>query len=422
MIFFQRVKNYFWFLFSVAFLFYFIIYFLFSPSLVSGLVGTFSSKRLTISDSRESESNVTYTFEWSGAGNTLRCIQILFCNEPQWGACNTPTGFDSTGTSSGTWTGLTSANWNLDKTTNGIFQMTNAAGEAPAANVSLEFLGFTNPTNTGSYHARITTYSDVGCTTQVDWGPIPFAILGIGVSITSTVPSPPPPYATVIFQGKTSPIALVTILRNGTATASFSAANSGYFSKTLTGISPGIYTFGIFAEDRTERGTPTISLTLNLASGTTTTVSGIFLPPTIGRSPSTVGGGQLVYLAGEVFPNSQINLFISPGNITKKTTADSQGFWSYKLSTASFAIGQYSIKAKATSPQGEQSQFSKTLYFTVQCNGADLNFDGKVNIFDLSILLYFWGQSNPWNICADINKDKNVNVVDFSIMMYQWTG
>ena len=214
----------------------------------------------------------------------------------------------------------------------------------------------------------------------------------------------------------------MTILRNGTTTATFSATNSGYFSKILTGISPGIYTFGIFAKDRAGRETLTLNFTLNLASGTITTVSGIFLPPTISRSPSKVGGGQAVNLAGEVFPNSQINLFISPGNITKKTTADSQGRWFYKLSTASLAIGQYSVKAKALSPQGEQSQFSKTLYFTVQCNGADLNFDGKVNIFDLSILLYFWGQSNPWNICADINKDKNVNVVDFSIMMYEWTG
>ena len=418
----KKSQNYLWFLFSVVFLFSFIIYFLFSPSRVSGLVGTFSNKKLTISDSRESETNVTYTFEWSGAGSTLRCIQILFCNEPQWGNCVTPTGFDSTGTSKGTWTGLTSANWNLDNTLNGTFQITNAAGEAPAANVSLEFLGFTNPANTGTYHARITTYSDVGCTSQIDWGPIPLAILGQGVSISASVPLPPPPYATIIFNGKTSPIALVTILRNGTVAANFSANNSGYFSKTLTGITPGIYTFGILAQDRAGRETPTLNFTLNLVSGTTTTVSGIFLPPTIGRSPSKVGGGRPVYIAGEVFPNSQISLFISPGNIIKKTTANSQGFWSYQLSTASFAIGQYSIKAKATSPQGEQSQFSKTLYFTVQCNGADLNFDNKVDIFDLSILLYFWGQSNPWNVCADINKDKSVDVVDFSIMMYEWTS
>ena len=56
------------------------------------------------------------------------------------------------------------------------------------------------------------------------------------------------------------------------------------------------------------------------------------------------------------------------------------------------------------------------------CKGADLNFDGKVNIIDFSILLYFWGQTKPANIYADINFDGIVNIIDFSIMMYQWTG
>jgi len=414
-------QNYFWFLFSVVFLFSFIFSSLFFTNNALA-VGTFSSKKLTISDSRQSETNIIYTFEWSGAGDTLRCIEILFCNEPQWGTCITPGGFDSTGTTKGTWTGLTAANWSLDNTTNGVFQLTYGIGEAPAANVSLEFLGFTNPSSTNTYHTRITTYSDAGCTTRVDWGPIPFAIIGPGVSISMTVPSPPPPYATVVFKGKSSPSAFVTILKNGSTASTFQVSTSGTFQKTLTGLTPGIYTFGIFVEDRSARTTPTLNFTLNLASGTTTTISGIFLPPTISRSPSKIGGGGVVNISGEVFPNSQINLFISPGSITKKTKANSQGYWSYKLSTASFAIGQYSVKAKAISPQGEQSDFSEALYFTVQCRGADLNFDGKVDIFDLSILLYFWNQSNPWNICADINKDGNVDIVDFSIMMYEWTG
>ena len=419
MIFFQRVRKYLWFLFSVVFLFSFVIYYLFFGNNV--FAAKLSSRKIIISDSRQSENNVKYTFEWSGSGDVLKCFKILFCTT-DYDPCILPVGIDTTSSTKGTWLGLTASSWNLDSSVNGTWKLTNSSGEAPAANVSLEFLGMNNPSNAGTYHGRIETYSDASCSTQVDWGPATFTIIGPGVNIAVNVPSPPLPYATVIFQGKTSPLALVTILRNGTTTATFSATNSGYFSKTLTGISPGIYTFGIFAEDRAGRETPTLSFTLNLASGTITTISGIFLPPTISRSPSKVGGGQLAYIAGEVFPNSQINLFISPGNITKQTTADSQGRWSYKLSTASFAIGQYSVKAKALSPQGEQSQFSKTLYFTVQCNGADLNFDGKVNIFDLSILLYFWKQSNPWNVCADINKDKNVNVVDFSIMMYEWTG
>lgn len=56
-----------------------------------------------------------------------------------------------------------------------------------------------------------------------------------------------------------------------------------------------------------------------------------------------------------------------------------------------------------------------------ECQGADLDFDGDVDIADFSILLYFWHQTNPENKCVDINQDGIVGLVDFSIMMYQWT-
>jgi hypothetical protein len=420
----KKIKNKFLlFLLLAVFLFSFLTLF-FLPNNVFA-VGTFLSKKLTISDSRQSKDNVKYTFELSGAGdslNSLKCIEILFCNEPQWGSCITPTGFDSTGTSKGTWTGLTASSWNLDNSTNGTLKLTNAAGEAPAANVSLEFLGFTNPSSTNTYHTRITTYSDVGCATQVDWGPIPFAIIGSGLSITATVPSPLPPYATIVFKGGTSPSALVTILKNGTTATTFQASSSGNFQKTLTGLPEGIYTFGIFTIDRKGRESSILNYTVTLVSGTTTTISGIFLPPTISLAPSEIGRGEIINISGEALPKSQIHIFVSPGNIVKKTTANSQGRWSYKLDTSSLEIGKYSVKAKAISPKGKQSQFSKTLSFSVQCRGADLNFDGGVDIFDLSILFYFWGNPKPFNICADINRDGNIDIVDFSIMMYEWIG
>ena len=90
--------------------------------------------------------------------------------------------------------------------------------------------------------------------------------------------------------------------------------------------------------------------------------------------------------------------------------------------------GEYEVKAKAFFGEGEQSPFSQTLPFLVlprgliACWGADLNFDGEVDIVDFSILLYFWEQTNPKNRCADINFDSIVDIFDFSIMMYWWTG
>ena len=53
------------------------------------------------------------------------------------------------------------------------------------------------------------------------------------------------------------------------------------------------------------------------------------------------------------------------------------------------------------------------------CPNADLNKDGRVNLTDFSILLYYWGTDNA---CADQNQNGIVDLVDFSIMMFYWTG
>ena|GEM_PF-6482060 len=48
---------------------------------------------------------------------------------------------------------------------------------------------------------------------------------------------------------------------------------------------------------------------------------------------------------------------------------------------------------------------------------GDLNNDGVVNIFDLSILLSDWGTNNA---TADLNHDGTVNVFDLSILLSHW--
>ncbi len=69
------------------------------------------------------------------------------------------------------------------------------------------------------------------------------------------------------------------------------------------------------------------------------------------------------------------------------------------------------------------------------CRGADLNCDGRVNIYDSGIMFYWWGKrmDKPSYLAAlstiinagrplpDINKDKDVDIYDLSIMLAQWT-
>lgn len=47
----------------------------------------------------------------------------------------------------------------------------------------------------------------------------------------------------------------------------------------------------------------------------------------------------------------------------------------------------------------------------------DLNSDGKINIYDLSILVANWG--TPQNPQADLNHDGQVNLTDFSILIFK---
>lgn len=255
------------------------------------------------------------------------------------------------------------------------------------------------------------------------------------IIIRELPPTPPPPGVPwppapteVIFEGKAYPEAFLTLLKNDKVAATFLAEDSGLFSTKITGLKGGTYTFGIWAEDTKGRRSATISITLDILERTTTRISGIAIPPTIEINPTQVERGYKLNIFGQSFPGSDINVFISPVGIIKQTETSLLGGWSYNLDTSSLEEGEYRAKAKALYKDGEQSQFSQELPFLVlprgilMCQGADLNFDGKVDIVDFSILLYFWEQTNPANHCADINFDGVVGIFDFSIMMYWWSG
>ncbi len=49
----------------------------------------------------------------------------------------------------------------------------------------------------------------------------------------------------------------------------------------------------------------------------------------------------------------------------------------------------------------------------------DLNQDGKVNLYDFSIMLFWWSSDYQG---ADLNCDGKVNLSDFSILLSDWTN
>ena len=53
---------------------------------------------------------------------------------------------------------------------------------------------------------------------------------------------------------------------------------------------------------------------------------------------------------------------------------------------------------------------------------VDFNQDRRVDIVDLSILLFYWDKSGAVIEPFDFNADGRVDLVDVSILMYYWTG
>ena len=263
---------------------------------------------------------------------------------------------------------------------------------------------------------------------------------GVSITIASdeVPPGPPAPGPTtgaVTMAGKAYPRAFMVMYQDGAVAATFLANANGTFSHTISGVSPGIHTFGVSAEDKAGRKSPTLSVSISITAGTTTTIDNIFMPPTI-EAPAQAGQGKSAVLVGSTFPNANIFLFIEPGNIVRQTRGDSQGNWQYSLATSGLGTGTYTARAKAITDQGEQSEFSNQVSFEViagqpppeeppvepreglECPNGDLNRDGRVNIVDVSIWIYYLNTSDS---CADQNDDGTVDIIDLSIILYWWT-
>lgn len=240
-------------------------------------------------------------------------------------------------------------------------------------------------------------------------------------SVTPTIPAA----TRVILQGKAYPSAGVTILKDGQVITAVKADEQANFKVEITDITAGAYTFGVWAEDKDGVKSITFNFTVNVVADKLTTVSGIFIPPTISLENDILAKGEILKSQGYTAPESSVETRVSSEEKIGKVSADKQGGWFYLLDTADLEIGSHSIRAKAETKDGLLSAFSKILSFTIgkkttELKQVDLNNDGKVDLVDFSIFLFNWGV--PKNPAADFNSDGKVDITDFSVMMYWWTG
>ncbi|MFA5051928.1 MAG: dockerin type I domain-containing protein [Patescibacteria group bacterium] len=265
------------------------------------------------------------------------------------------------------------------------------------------------------------------------------------VTVTATVPEKPPlnpPDTLVIFKGIAYPSSNLTISEGATILSSLTLTAQARF-EVLFKVTPGNHTYTISGTDIDGIQGRTSNFTLTLSEGTTTTISGIFLGPTITIDKPSITPGETATLAGTTAPNSSVNVTISaatggtsaasgPQQAVHTASADNNGRWLQLVNANDLSTGPYTAKAQAIEPSTQSvSEFSKTVAFEIkggtsdQCSNslaADINCDSKVNLIDFSILLFFWNTTNPTNARADINRDTKVNITDFSILLFYWTG
>lgn len=287
--------------------------------------------------------------------------------------------------------------------------------EASGATITI-FIGIgatqiTNPSTSGIYIVETAgTYGD---------SPQGAAVaVTTGVNLSLTIPSPT---GNVRFTGDAFPSAIITILDGGSVAGTGTANSVSYFDKTITGLIPGVHTFGIYGQSLSGTKTLTVSFNVNVISGNTVTINGILLPPIL-SVPSKQKRPIKLVQSGLARHSSTVNTFTTgSSSLNHQTTTNSSGSWSITVPQV-LHLGDHNLTAKVNDGNGNQSVLSGAKAFEILLS-ADLNVDNGVGLTDFSMLMFNYGLSDPPNLAADINDNGGVvDLVDFSIMMFYWTG
>lgn len=239
--------------------------------------------------------------------------------------------------------------------------------------------------------------------------------------------------SSVIFSGRAYPLSSVSLLRDGVIVATTVSGPDAKFTVSLSGITQGNHIFTVYSTDSSgTRSSNPFTVTLFISSGVSTTVSGIFLTPTISVDKSVVRRGDNLTVFGESSPVSDIVIEVNSENqLFFSTKSDSDGAYLFTFDTSPLEFGDHGAKSKSKIGT-EISEYSKIANFKVgsqtiledksQCGViADLFVDCKINIVDFSVLAYWYKRPFPLST-VDLNKDGVVTIADFSIMAYYWTG
>ena len=235
----------------------------------------------------------------------------------------------------------------------------------------------------------------------------------------------------VVMKGKAYPNSDVHILVDGIVVGIVRTDAKADFYFETNEITPGVVSFGFWSEDKSSLKSTLLTLTFRVLSGAVSTISGVYISPTISMDKKSIKQGESVRVYGQTVPETEVHIHIhSEEEFIEQTNSHESGDWELIFNTTPLSEEFHTAKAlfQVVTTDGNiiKSGFSRSVSFhvgkiggIVPCPEADLNHDGRVNLTDFSILLFHWGTDD---VCADQNQNGTVDLIDFSIMMYYWTG
>ncbi len=243
----------------------------------------------------------------------------------------------------------------------------------------------------------------------------------------------PVPGTKVIFSGLAYPNAKITLLKDAQLAATTIANANASFQITVSGLSGGTYIFSIYGEDNKGVRSPLLNFPIDTTINAVSTVNGVLIPPTISVDKSEVKKGDDIIIFGQSVPRAEVTIAVSSEKeFFVKTFSGNDGNYFYNFDTTPLSLGQHFAKSKFDF-NGQISAFGKLVDFLVGTKnieaeptptcpiGADLNKDCRVNLIDVSILIYWFDKSNP-PAKVDFDGSGKTDLVDLSIMAYYWTG
>lgn len=236
----------------------------------------------------------------------------------------------------------------------------------------------------------------------------------------------------VNITGKAFPNSTVNIIEDGDVIGTVRANSSGDFT-FATDVEPGTTSYGFWSRDADGNRSITLNTTFDVTQGAVTNVNGIFIPPTLVLSESSIPQGGTITFSGRTVPNVDVKAYIDGETRTQSVRSDTAGRWTMPFVATGLSQGSHTVKPRFEFLQGgklTESNFGQAVTFYIgtpppggAISSSDLNRDGKVNLIDFSILIFWWGgaggDSDP---PADINGNGKVGLEDFSILLFNWTG